>query len=545
MALAKGTRLRILLLSTPYPLEENVAPPLSLAYLAAILEREGFEVEILDFLVSRYRPAKLRRKLEEFRPQLVGATCVTLTYKVAARMLKVCKDFDPRIVTAVGGPHVSFTVEETFRHAPWIDVIAIGEGDHTMLDLARVVDGGGDIAAVPGIAFHDGDAVVRTERRPYIEDLDRLPLPARHLLSMSRYVALGSACTMITSRGCPYSCIFCSANGMFGRKVRFRDPGLVVDEVEMLHRDYDFVQVNIVDDTFTVNHNHTREVCEEMLRRNLKATWSAYARVDTMSEDVAKLMKRAGCKWVVFGIESGNEGILKTIKKGITRDKVRSGVRMATEAGLKVFNSFIFGLPGESPETAQESVAFAEELSHEFAVGYGFHILAPMPGTPLYDRAGDYGIRLLTRDWSRHDANRVITELPTMTVEMMNKVVAWYEDEVEEGWEDVRRRAAAGEEDYAVMLLGKEKQDLMWELFKGDVIEGVGRVSQSVAQDGGVAASVLMQRVARRTGRPIELVEKHVGGLVAEGLLRLENGTDGSQWRWTDGRRRETPSPAR
>ena len=529
--------MRVLLLSTPYPLEENVAPPLSLAYLAAILEREGFEVEILDFLVSRYRPAKLRQKLEEFRPQLVGATCVTITYQTAARLLKVCKDFDPDIITAIGGPHVSFTVEETFRRAPWIDVIAIGEGDHTVVDLAKAVDGGGDIAGVPGIAFHDGATVVRTEPRPYIQDLDQLPLPARHLLSMSRYVALGSACTMVTSRGCPYSCIFCSANGMFGRKVRFRDPGLVVDEVEMLHRDYDFVQINIVDDTFTVNHNHTRGVCEEMLRRDLKATWSAYARVDTMREDVAKLMHRAGCKWVLFGVESGNEGILKTVKKGINRDKVRAGVRIATEAGLKVFNSFIFGLPGESPETAQESMSFAKELAEDYGVAYGFHILAPMPGTPLYDRAGDYGIRLLTRDWSRHDANRVITELPTISVETMKGVVGSYEEHVEKAREDVRRRAALGEEEYAVMVLGEEKQGLMWDLFKGDVIETVGRVSRAGARDDDAATSVLAQRVARRTGHPIEMVEKQVGSLVAGGLLRLEAGGDGLRWRWTDGRR--------
>lgn len=529
--------MRVLLLSTPYPLEEHVAPPLSLAYLAGILQKEGIEVDILDFLVSRYRPAKLRQKLEEYRPQLVGATCVTLTWKAAARMLKVCKDFDPSIVTAVGGPHVSFTVEETFRRAPWVDVVAIGEGDRTIVELAKAVAGGNDLSQVAGIAFQDGNTIVRTEPRPFVEDLDRLPLPARHLLPLGKYTALGSACTMVTSRGCPYGCVFCSANGMFGRRVRFRDPGLVVDEFEMLHRDYDFIQINIVDDTFTVNHNHTRGVCEEMLRRNLKAQWSAYARVDTMTKDIAELMRRAGCKWVVFGVESANEGILKTIKKGITREKVRSGVKIATDAGLKVFNSFIFNLPGETPETARESMDFAEQLALDCGAGYGFHILAPMPGTPLYDRAEDYGIRLLTRDWSRHDANQVITETPTMSAEMVREVAAIYDQRVEVAREYVKRRAEEGDAESIGMVKGKEKQEFIWDLIKGDVIEGVGRVAVGTARGHDAAKHALVQRVSRRVGRPVEVVEPQISGLVASGLLRLELAGDHQRWRWSDGRR--------
>ncbi|MGB2800565.1 MAG: radical SAM protein [Dehalococcoidia bacterium] len=529
--------MRVLLLSTPYPLEEHVAPPLSLAYLAGTLEKEGFEVQILDFLVSRYRPAKLRQILEEYRPHLVGATCVTLTYNIAARMLKVCKDFDPSIVTVIGGPHASFTVERTLLRAPWIDVVVIGEGDRTMAELAKAVEGGNDLRHVAGIAFSDRGTVVRTEPRPFIEDLNQLPLPARHLLPLAKYSALGSACTMITSRGCPYGCIFCSANGMFGRSVRFRDPGLVVDEIEMLDRDFDFIQINIVDDTFTVNRNHARQVCEEMLRRKLDITWSAYARVDTITKDIADLIKRAGCKWVVFGVESADEGILKTIKKGITPEKVRAGVKIASDAGLNVFNSFIFGLPGETPDTARKSLDFAEELALNYGAGYGFHVLAPMPGTPLYDRAKDYGIRFLTRNWARHDANQVITETRAMSAEMMKETVAIYDQRVECAWEDTRRRAKAGEPECIAMLKGIEKQGFVWNLIKRDVIEGLGRVEAATALDPRGAEVELARRVSLRLGQPLEIAQQQVGRLVANGLLQLEPGCDGLKWRWSDGRR--------
>lgn len=526
--------MRILLLSTPYPLSENVTPPLGLAYLAASLRRDGFEVEILDFLVSRYRPAILVKRLDEFRPQLVGATCVTLNSRVAAGMLKVCKDFDPGIITVIGGPHASFTVEQTLQRAPWIDAVVVGEGDGTLLELARAVDGGGGgFTSVSGIAFREGEAVLRTEHRPYLEELDRLPLPARDLLPMSKYTALSSPFTVITSRGCPYGCIFCSANKMFGRKVRFRDPGLVVDEIEMLDREYEFLQINIVDDTFTANQNHAREVCEEMLRRNLKVRWSAYARVDTMKKDLVEVMKRAGCAWVLFGVESADEGILKTIRKGITREKVREGVKIARDGGLSVFNSFIFGLPGESAETARGSVAFARELDRDYGAGYGFHVLSPLPGTELYDNARAYGIRFLTRDWARYDANRVITETASINADAMREIVADYERDVEAGWETVRRRAEAGDAHSMDMVKGNESQAFVWRLLKNGTFERPGRVVRAVDSKG--AELELARQVSRSLKLPVEAVSEQLSRLTSKGLLGLQPVDGVNRWCWSDG----------
>jgi len=526
--------MRVLLLSTPHPLEESPLPPLSLTYLASVLIQEGIEVKILDFLVTPYHPRKLKRELEEYRPQLVGATCVTLNYPIARRILKACKAFDPRIFTVIGGPHVTFALEETLLQSPWIDAIVIGEGERTLVQLVRAIEEGKGIHHVPGIAFADGGLVVKTPPQARIEDLDQLPLPARELLPMARYRALGAPCTVITSRGCPYSCIFCSGHRMFGPKVRFRSPEPVVDEIEKLQRDFGLAKINIVDDTFTVNHHHARAVCEEILRRKLKIKWSVFARVDRISEDLAQLMKRAGCEWVLFGVESADEEILKTIRKGITVDEVRRAVKISAEAGINVFNSFILGLPGESWDTALKSMAFGDELCHKYGAKYGFHILSPLPGTELYERAKDYGIRILSRNWARYNANEPITEMATMTREMIKEAMSIYDQGIEEAWDDIRRRAKDGDSQCADMIEGKAKEQFVWALLQRDVVEGLGGMASATAQNPGNAEAELARRVSRKLGVNIDVARRWMGELISKGVLRLESRGNGLRWQWSD-----------
>jgi radical SAM superfamily enzyme YgiQ (UPF0313 family) len=526
--------MRVLLLSTPHPLEESPLPPLSLSYLAGVLIQEGIEVRILDFLVSRYNPKKLRQELEEYRPQLVGATCVTLNYPIARRMLKVCKDFDPHIFTVIGGPHVTFALQETLLNSPWIDAIVIGEAERTLVELARVVEQGRDIHEVKGIALVDGGTVMKTALKARVEALDQLPLPARQLLPMARYRALGTPCTVITSRGCPYSCIFCSGRRMFGPKVRFRSPGLVVDEIEHLQQDFGFAKINIVDDTFTLKHDHTRAVCEEMLRRNLKMKWSVFARVDRINKELAQLMHRAGCEWMLFGVESADEKILKTIKKGITAEDVRHGVKIASEAGINVFNSFILGLPGETRETAHKSLAFGDELYHKYGAKYGFHMLSPLPGTEIYERAEDYGVRILSRNWVRYNANEPITETATMSREMVKEAISIYDRGIEAAWDNIKQRAKDGDPEHIEIMDGKERNEFVWALLQGDVVEKLGGITSAAALNDGDAEFQLVQRVSRKVSTNIEPTRRWLGELVSGGLLGLESKGNGLRWQWSD-----------
>jgi radical SAM superfamily enzyme YgiQ (UPF0313 family) len=321
---------------------------------------------------------------------------------------------------------------------------------------------------------------------------------------------------------------------MFGPRVRFRSPGLVVDEIEKLRRDFGLAKINIVDDTFTLNHNHTRAVCEEMLRRNLKMKWSVFARVDRISEDLARLMNRAGCEWVLFGVESADEGILKTIKKGITPEKVRRGVKIAAEAGINVFNSFILGLPGESPETAHNSLAFGDELYHKYGAKYGFHMLSPLPGTEIYERAKDYGIRILSRNWARYNANEPITETPTMSTEMVKEAMSFYNRGIEAAWDDIKQRAKGGDAECAGVIEGKERNEFVWALFQGDIIEKLGGMASAAILSPGDAESQLARRVSQKLGADIALARRRMSELIAKGVIQLDSKENGPRWRWTD-----------
>jgi radical SAM superfamily enzyme YgiQ (UPF0313 family) len=321
---------------------------------------------------------------------------------------------------------------------------------------------------------------------------------------------------------------------MFGPKVRFRSPGLVVDEIEQLQRDFEFARINIVDDTFTLKHDHTRAVCEEMLRRELKIRWSVFARVDRISEELAQVMKQAGCEWMLFGVESADERILQTVKKGITRDDVRRGVRIASEAGVNVFNSFILGLPGESRETAHKSLAFGDELYQKYGAKYGFHMLAPLPGTEIYERAEDYGIRILSRNWTRYNANEPITETATMSREMVKEAISVYDGGIEAAWDDVERRAKDGDPQCAEIIEEKERSEFVWALLRGDVIEKLGRITSAAARNDGSPESELARRISGKLGADVEATRRRVGELIATGVLRQESRGNGLRWHWSD-----------
>ena len=522
--------MRVLLIAAPYPLDEFPTPPLSLCYLAGNLLANGFEVEILDLLTSKPSAAKIRRKLEQYRPQAVGITCVTLNFLAAAAILKTCKEFDPGVTTVIGGPHVSFAAEDAFRRAPWIDIVVAGEGDVTVVDLASALDRGADLEKVAGLYINRNGKVTRTAPRPLIDNLDELPFPARHLLPLSKYHALGSACSVVSSRGCPYGCIFCTTPRVYGRKVRFRQPRIVVDEIEVICREHGFSQINMVDDTFTLNHPHATEICRELIRRHLPVKWTIFSRVDTLTRELLDLMREAGCTCMLFGVESGNQEVLNCIKKGITPEKVRNGVRMATEAGIGTFASFILGLPGETPERALETEGLATELSERWGTLYGFHYLSPFPGTELFDQARKLGIRFLTRNWSRYDANEPITEASEGGIAGVREVMARYDKGIALAWENIRHDAAAGDAESIERLQKKQTLGFVWRLLQEDNIEKMGRVrGTATARD---AETRLIETLARKLGTPLEVAGQEISRLSQNRWLQPEPSSNGFVWHW-------------
>jgi anaerobic magnesium-protoporphyrin IX monomethyl ester cyclase len=392
---------RVTLINPPWAMEqhfkrfENVASvqqPLGLAYLAAALENNEHEVNVIDAGVLNYSYEQIIAAIKRHPPDIIGITCVTPSYRKTLDLtMKLKKELDLPIL--IGGPHVTALAEETMQNECF-DIAVLGEGDLTMVQLAETIQNQGNLTKVKGIAYRREGELIRTAPRPYINDLDGLPFPARHLLpELSKYKPTPSAyrylpqATMITSRGCPYRCAFCDRS-VFGNEYRARTAGSVVDEMELLMTRYGAKEIRFWDDTFNVDRQRVIAICDEILNRKLDIAWTCLGRVNHMNETILEAMARAGCWQVDYGIESGNQKILNGITKGQTLDMVRKVVKLTNNAGIGVRGFFMLGLPGETEASISDTINFSKSLDLASAV---FHITTPFPGTELFKIAADSG----------------------------------------------------------------------------------------------------------------------------------------------------------
>jgi len=509
--------MRTLLVNPPYPFSEIPIMPMGLSYLGSVLEHSGHEVQILDLLVSRYSKEKIKNKLDEYQPDIVGVTSVTLNYPIASDILKYAKSLDKDIITIIGGPHVTFAPVETLTEAPWIDVVVKGEGEMTMLDIVS----GKKLADIDGIAYRDkSDGIKQTRERRLIEDLDELPPPAKHLFPLSRYLALDVHASILTGRGCPFNCIFCVGSKMGGRRVRYRNPKLIVDEVEQALSS-GFTEVNFEDDHLTINHKHLNAICDEIMARGLKFNWSAFSRVDTVNSEILRKMKQAGCTWLLYGVESGNQEILDTIKKKITLQKVKDAVDMAKEAGIGILASFIVGLPGETVETLRQTMQFAQGLG----TSYGFNVLSPFPGTEVREKAAEYGVEILTNDWTKYDCNRPVTRTKDAGPKEINAFLQQYFEELNEYLTQLEKESRASQGESAK---GKRHSPLSIAISKGDVIE-----SLTMMEPEGNPVEALVSKVAELVPYSRQQVKEDITKWVDKGLLKYTVKDGHLVWDWT------------
>lgn len=525
--------MRFLLINPYYPISETPSPPLGLAFLAGALESTGVEVKILDFVVFPYSKNFLEKELQEFSPQFVGVTSVTMTFNDGIKIIQDIKGIDPGILTVMGGPHVSFCAGETMEAFPELDFIVLGEGEQTLIELATASEKGEPWHRVAGIVYRDGSEIIHTGSRKTLLALDSLPLPARHLIPIGRYRALGMPITMTTSRGCPFQCIFCVGRKMGGAKVRFRNPKKVVDEMEYLNS-LNFHQINIADDLFTANPKHCAAVCDEILKRNLNIKWTAFARVDTVSRDLLGKLKAAGCHTLSFGIESANENILRTIKKGITLRQVLDAVAICIEVGIIPQASFILGLPGETPETLKETVDFGKKLK-KMGVHHGFHLLAPFPGTAVREESVKYELKILSNDWSEYHANRAIVETSGVNRKMLDDIVIEWENRFNEWLGEIERRMKSGEatEEEAWQLIRLEHTVLIYDLMMEGILEKRGPWydgDRPVSDE--EAFKTLVRRVSDSTNFAISQISDTLGFAVKEKNLSWVREDGNIRWKW-------------
>lgn len=518
--------MKIALIAPPYPLDEAPSPPLGLCYAAAACEAAGAQVVILDYIVSRYTPEKLAAQLDQFEPDVIGTNAVTMNFRQAIQILQDAKAHRPGVVTLMGGPHVSFDAHNTLMSYPELDIIVIGEGEQTLQELIPVIDHPRHWHTVKGIAFRHNATTTTTPHRPLITDLDSLPLPARHLLPMSRYLALGFPVSIITSRGCPNQCIFCLGRRMVGHKARFRSPQRVVDEIETLI-DYGHQLINVADDLFTANKKRVLALCDEINRRGVRFIWSAFARVNTVDPEILAAMQSAGCHSISFGIESGNAEMLKRVKKGITLEQARKAVAWAKAAGLRTHASFMVGLPGETPETLAETRGFGESLGIE----HGYHFLAPFPGTTIMENLDQYDLQILTDDWNLYDANQAIVRTSRIDPEAMNRFVAEAYKEEQDKRDQAEARYLQGTctgEEY-ITFEGYHRTKLTYAILSQDLINE----NQSFANTADDTAAPLIEYITAATQADPGLVDRTIRKFIADGYLKSKTNGNAIQWYWT------------
>ncbi len=524
--------MRVAIVASPYSLEENPSPPLGVTYVAAAFAAAGAEVRIFDYIVSGYSKEKIKRQLEDYQPDAVGATSVTMNFFDAQKILRDVKSCNPEIITMMGGPHVSFTAAETLRRYPEIDLIVIGEAEDTIAELTPVLRKQNKWRDIRGIAYRDEGDIVITDKRPFIADVDRINLPARHLLPIFRYRALGFPVSMITSRGCPNACIFCLGRKMVGAKIRRRSANCVLDEIERI-LELGFERINIADDLFTSDRERVLEICRGINKRNLKFGWSAFARVDTVNPEVLAAMAAAGCDSVSFGVESGDPQMLKRIRKGIRLEHPASAVRMCKETGIVPHVSFMVGLPGETLKTMQASDRLARNLN----VLYGYHYLAPFPGTTVREQIEKYDLEILTNDWAKYDANDAIVRTSALSPDDIRAFVARYDEEMYTDWKKLMtgyvNKTNTPLENMRVE--GYWRMHLTFKILKNDLIEKDGAIEAALC--GGSrekALEELCKRITVGTGIEPGIVGHTLNDFVSRGYLTAKRSDDECRWMWTD-----------
>lgn len=360
-------------------------PPMGLAVIAAVVEREGYPVTVVDAHALKLKPADLVPLVAGF--DVAGLTAMTPTIGTAIDIARELKRSHPQLTIILGGAHATLLPEETLSSAPEVDIIVRGEGETTIVELLRALENKQPVDNVPGISYRRNGVVVSNSARNDDVDLDRLPFLAYHLLPWRTYKPHpphGRASpfgAIITSRGCPYKCSYCS-KPVFGNKFRAQSPERVAAEIAYYQDKFGIKELAFYDDVFTLNKERAYAICDIIIQKRLKICWTCETRVNLVEQKLLRRMKEAGCYAVAYGIESAAPEILNAIHKGITLEEVEEAVRISREAGLQVIGYFMLGNVNETPETVRKTIEFAKKLKLDFAQ---FSITTPFPGTELYN----------------------------------------------------------------------------------------------------------------------------------------------------------------
>lgn len=415
-------RMKVLLVNPPqtfYPGSDPPAGnlPLGLMYIAAVLDKAGYPVEILDAFITGavFRKIgdttivgmpyeKIKEEIQRRKPDIVGiANPFTCQVEHAIRVGDLVKEVDPSVLTVVGGPHVPAVPVEFMEEAKSVDIAVIGEGEYAMLDIVKFFEGTKKISDVQGIVYRKNGVIVQNPPRPFIKNLDELPYPAYHLVDMEQYLSPSKieyrsfkdrAISMITSRGCPFNCCFCSVHLHMGKTFRAHSVNYVVNHIEYVVNKYRVKTIFFEDDNLTFDLKRFEAICDGIIERGIKFKWETPngIRADFLTLSLLKKMKKSGCQSLFFGIESGDQYVLDNIiDKRLDLKEVVSVAKMCKDIGLSTAAFYIIGFPGEKREHMLKTVELALRLKRDYDVGMLLHVATPSLGTRLYKECKEKG----------------------------------------------------------------------------------------------------------------------------------------------------------
>ncbi|UCC39300.1 MAG: radical SAM protein [Candidatus Aminicenantes bacterium] len=397
----------------------SLAPPLGLLYIAAVLEKEGYEVSVVPTDILKWGWGQVRREIQDFKPDLIGVTSNTENRFQSFKLIRLAKKALPQALTILGGPHASMASKDCLEHISELDIVVRGEGETTMLELCRSLDKEKDrssLESVGGISFRfDGQIKTNPPRDP-IPDLDSLPFPALHLIPFEKYnftlevPGHGKlpAASIISSRGCPFNCNFCATPVNWGRNVRMRSAQNIVSEIESLIQEYGVRVIFFFDDTFNVNPRRVEEICDLIIERGLNIFWKCDVKIDGIDKPLLSKMKKAGLFHLSFGLEAGSERVRnEVINKKINIDDFHHLIQWCHEMDIIPNPFFIFSHPTETWEEAQETIEIIEHYKNKIEASVA--VLHIYPGTSLEHTAKECGLFPHNFTWAKKYHSKIIT----------------------------------------------------------------------------------------------------------------------------------------
>ncbi len=389
--------------------------PVSLATAAAVLREQSMEVKLVDGSVEDIDVAGLRQVISEWEPALVVINTATPSIDSDVAVASLVKEARPQAKSLAIGIHPSALPVSCFEMDANLDMAVRGEPEFTIRDAALALRDGSELGSVAGLSWRDGAGVIHeNEKRSFIADLDELPFPAWDLVDTRLYSLPFSGKPFLlvaTARGCPYGCTFCANKIYYGARLRKRSPQRIVDEMQWAGKQFGIRDFLIWSESFTNDQEYAMETAAEITQRGLDVDWVCNSRVDTVSAELLKEIKAAGCWMIGYGIESGDQNVLDSVRKGTTLAQSVNAVRMAQEAGLEVTGHCILGFPGETEQTMQETIDFAKFLKLDYVQ---FYCAVAFPGSRLYDRCVESGWIEEAADWKFFEQNFSVITTPQL-----------------------------------------------------------------------------------------------------------------------------------